>query len=267
MGEISVKTGNNARNGGKNSLNRLIRCVCGKKIGPDPRNFNQRVSLGRNDLLIRTFPSHPACIRLRDGSFSHFNHSFATTFLHNINVNIWFNRLEISSSLRLSALDAEVYSGDRKMLIEENLPINGNRWDFIIERMSFDGTEFTLWKFCHLQRGGFLLSPVRSGFIKKLNEFKNALGFLTDVQIETLALYSFGASHNQISEVLNIAVGTSKNRVNRILAALPIRTREEVFYFLFASGMAFSFCKVVTELIGSRVNKLLTKEGANKFLI
>ncbi|MGS3775191.1 type VII secretion system (T7SS), usher family protein, partial [Escherichia coli] len=23
----------------------------------DPRNFNQRVSLGRNDLLIRTFPS------------------------------------------------------------------------------------------------------------------------------------------------------------------------------------------------------------------
>ncbi|EPY5126856.1 hypothetical protein ACXDR7_004190 [Escherichia coli] len=55
MGEISVKTGNNARNGGKNSLNRLIRCVCGKKIGPAPRNFNQRVSLGRNDLLIRTF--------------------------------------------------------------------------------------------------------------------------------------------------------------------------------------------------------------------
>ncbi|HHG2821807.1 TPA: hypothetical protein ACPVKG_004762, partial [Escherichia coli] len=29
----------------------------GKKIGPDPRNFNQRVSLGRNDLLIRTFPN------------------------------------------------------------------------------------------------------------------------------------------------------------------------------------------------------------------
>ncbi|MEZ3362592.1 hypothetical protein AB9L97_21050, partial [Escherichia coli] len=44
---------------GKNSLNRLIRCVCGKKIGPDPRNFNQRVSLGRNDLLIRTFLKPP----------------------------------------------------------------------------------------------------------------------------------------------------------------------------------------------------------------
>ncbi|WP_406904607.1 glucose PTS transporter subunit EIIB, partial [Citrobacter freundii] len=44
----------------KNSLNRLIRCVCGKKIGPDPRNFNQRVSLGRNDLLIRTFPNTKA---------------------------------------------------------------------------------------------------------------------------------------------------------------------------------------------------------------
>ncbi|XOH80200.1 hypothetical protein ACJ9C8_15105 [Klebsiella pneumoniae] len=64
MGEISVKTGNNARNGGKNSLNRLIRCVCGKKIGPDPRNFNQRVSLGRNDLLIRTFPIRHALLLL-----------------------------------------------------------------------------------------------------------------------------------------------------------------------------------------------------------
>ncbi|WP_370107333.1 hypothetical protein ABS746_02695 [Escherichia coli] len=59
---MSVKTGNNARNGGKNSLNRLIRCVCGKKIGPDPRNFNQRVCLGRNDLLIRTFPKSIACM-------------------------------------------------------------------------------------------------------------------------------------------------------------------------------------------------------------
>ncbi|MCK6889569.1 hypothetical protein L8R46_24305, partial [Enterobacter roggenkampii] len=34
---------------------------CGKKIGPDPRNFNQRVSLGRNDLLIRTFPKETYC--------------------------------------------------------------------------------------------------------------------------------------------------------------------------------------------------------------
>ncbi|WP_308351614.1 hypothetical protein, partial [Serratia marcescens] len=49
----------------KNSLNRLIRCVCGKKIGPDPRNFNQRVSLGRNDLLIRTFPRENANFRAR----------------------------------------------------------------------------------------------------------------------------------------------------------------------------------------------------------
>ncbi|MBS3678569.1 hypothetical protein FK510_28520, partial [Klebsiella pneumoniae] len=31
VGEISVKTGNNARNGGKNSLNRLIRLFAGKK--------------------------------------------------------------------------------------------------------------------------------------------------------------------------------------------------------------------------------------------
>ncbi|MFM5122396.1 hypothetical protein ACEUAZ_09615, partial [Aeromonas veronii] len=42
----------------KNGLNRLIRGVYGRTIGPDPRNFNQRASLGRNDLLIRTFPRY-----------------------------------------------------------------------------------------------------------------------------------------------------------------------------------------------------------------
>ncbi|MER1521219.1 hypothetical protein KC870_23465, partial [Enterobacter hormaechei] len=60
---------------GKNSLNRLIRCVCGKKIGPDPRNFNQRVSLGRNDLLIRTFPKFLSDMQSKydlNGSFSWF---------------------------------------------------------------------------------------------------------------------------------------------------------------------------------------------------
>ncbi|WP_223173403.1 hypothetical protein, partial [Klebsiella pneumoniae] len=62
--------GNNARNGGKNSLNRLIRCVCGKKIGPDPRNFNQRVSLGRHDLLIRTFLSFFRAVITYPGDFS-----------------------------------------------------------------------------------------------------------------------------------------------------------------------------------------------------
>ncbi|WP_324291157.1 hypothetical protein, partial [Klebsiella michiganensis] len=57
---------------GKNSLNRLIRCVCGKKIGPDPRNFNQRVSLGRNDLLIRTFLSTPESAMLSISVFKLF---------------------------------------------------------------------------------------------------------------------------------------------------------------------------------------------------
>jgi hypothetical protein len=54
VGEISVKTGNNARNGGKNSLNRLIRCVCGKKSA-QIREILISESAGRNDLLIRTF--------------------------------------------------------------------------------------------------------------------------------------------------------------------------------------------------------------------
>ncbi|VTN31778.1 putative transposase [Klebsiella pneumoniae] len=39
VGEISVKTGNNARNGGKNSLNRLIRCGLREKNRPRSAKF------------------------------------------------------------------------------------------------------------------------------------------------------------------------------------------------------------------------------------
>ncbi|WP_228725500.1 toll/interleukin-1 receptor domain-containing protein [Klebsiella michiganensis] len=117
MGEISVKTGNNARNGGKNSLNRLIRCVCGKKIGPDPRNFNQRVSLGRNDLLIRTFPSlvrdnrPPSTAQsdeIHDVFISHasedkddFVRSLANSLISH-GLNVWYDEmtLRIGDSLR-----------------------------------------------------------------------------------------------------------------------------------------------------------------------
>jgi hypothetical protein len=66
VGEISVKPEITPEMVEKNSLNRLIRCVCGKKIGPDPRNFNQRVSLGRNDLLIRTFLEEKAAKTQKD---------------------------------------------------------------------------------------------------------------------------------------------------------------------------------------------------------
>ncbi|HAT3652236.1 TPA: conjugal transfer protein TraJ [Raoultella ornithinolytica] len=145
------------------------------------------------------------------------------------------------------------------MFIEENLSINGKSWDFIIEKMTFENVEFSLWKFCHLQRGGFLLSPVRSNFVKKVNAFKNAIGLLNEVQLETLSLYSFGASHHHISEILNIAEGTSKNRINRIYARLPIRSKEDVFYLIYASGMAYSFFKISNEVISKRVNKLLNK--------
>ncbi|MEQ5106495.1 hypothetical protein, partial [Enterobacter hormaechei] len=69
---------------GKNSLNRLIRCVCGKKIGPDPRNFNQRVSLGRNDLLIRTFLSiEDRTIFLKvSGDIFKFNNIVGSAFIY-----------------------------------------------------------------------------------------------------------------------------------------------------------------------------------------
>ncbi|WP_228262983.1 RidA family protein, partial [Klebsiella pneumoniae] len=48
-------------------------------IGPDPRNFNQRVSLGRNDLLIRTFLK-TTCFLAKMEDFSVFNEVYSEFF-------------------------------------------------------------------------------------------------------------------------------------------------------------------------------------------
>ncbi len=75
--------------------------------------------------LTVNLSSHPACIRLRDGSFSHFNHSFATTFLHNINVNIWFNRLEISLLYVCQLLTPKFTQAIEKCLLRKICPLMG----------------------------------------------------------------------------------------------------------------------------------------------
>ncbi|MEH4960974.1 acyltransferase family protein, partial [Enterobacter roggenkampii] len=87
-------------------------------IGPDPRNFNQRVSLGRNDLLIRTFPSFLSlsivwgCLILlavRDcGIYSNFFSSSAMRNIGNKSFSIylfhWFFLTEMSKLYPNNAL-------------------------------------------------------------------------------------------------------------------------------------------------------------------
>ncbi|MGG7695154.1 conjugal transfer protein TraJ [Klebsiella aerogenes] len=203
--------------------------------------------------------SHPACIRLRDGTFTHFNISFAITFLKSVSFEEWFKSIDVSSAIKLSALDTEIYSDEDVLLMEENLDINGSHWDFIIERMSYKGIEFTIWKFCKLQRGDFLTSLQHRKCAPKVSEFKKSIEMLSEVKTETLALYCFGASHQVISEILSIQKSTAKRRINRIYSELPVKSRKELYYLVFASGLAFQLFKVIDEIIKRRVNGLLNK--------
>ncbi|MCT9818565.1 hypothetical protein N7254_26355, partial [Escherichia coli] len=85
--------------------NRLIRCVCGKKIGPDPRNFNQRVSLGRNDLLIRTFLS--GCVSVREWMQSQVNEQ-TNEDLHLDFDNMDFHRTNPATGLPMSGIGVDI---------------------------------------------------------------------------------------------------------------------------------------------------------------
>ncbi|MGE0968593.1 sigma factor-like helix-turn-helix DNA-binding protein (plasmid) [Klebsiella sp. WOUb02] len=208
--------------------------------------------------LVR-FSDQPTCLRLRCGNFLCRNSSFDHAFLKSVDFNHWFESIEINTSLRLSALEAEIYADNKFVFVEENLSINGFRWDVIIEKIFYMNTEATVWKFCHIRRGAFLMSPRNTQFINQINDFKMAISLLNDVQHETFALYILGASHQCISQVLNISVGTSKNRINRILALLPEQIRDDVFILAFASGVVVSLFRTANELLCRNVTKMLNK--------
>ncbi|HBK4816201.1 TPA: conjugal transfer protein TraJ [Enterobacter asburiae] len=125
--------------------------------------------------------------------------------------------------------------------------------------MAFMDNEFTLWKFCHVQRGPFFMPLYPSKTLSKVNDFKKAIRMFGEVKFETFALYCLGASHQVISEVLSIQESTSKRRVNRIYADLPVKSRDEVYYLIFASGVASQLFKVASEILSRRVTRLLNK--------
>lgn len=203
--------------------------------------------------------NHPACIRLRNGTIPVCNLQFTSEFLNSTPLESWLDSIDISTSLILTSLDAEVYSSENQILMEENLSILGQRWDFIVERMDVGDNEFTVWKFCHLRRGTSFSSDSSALFGGKINTFKNSLMALSDIQLETLALYSFGASHQVIADVLNVSVGTSKNRINKITSILSAQSRDEMFYLIHASGIAFSLFRMLRDIVNKRVNRLLIK--------
>lgn len=145
------------------------------------------------------------------------------------------------------------------MVIEENIVVNGKMWDFIVTKLIIENNTITVWKFSRIYRKIGMANRFSSNILNAITSFKEIVAELNESQRNTLALYYLGASHNFISKILNISVGTSKNRILHIQNNIPIDNKDEIFIIIHVSGMSLVFIKHVIRLLSTNVNRLLKK--------
>ncbi|MFM0889564.1 hypothetical protein QU896_11155, partial [Citrobacter freundii] len=112
--------------------------------GPDPRNFNQRVSLGRNDLLIRTFLSSTATGQSRNMLFEECDRHLKERLFRAAKIES-FSRL-LNSLQAEGDINAQELS---KILTQKTAIINeqGNKiWLNLITRETSDPIFYSLEK-------------------------------------------------------------------------------------------------------------------------
>ncbi|MCL2896805.1 conjugal transfer protein TraJ [Brenneria tiliae] len=209
---------------------------------------------------IINLSAHPICIRESNGDFLICNHAFAETFLMNLKLTEWLSNLDFETSHKLCDLEIEAYSLELGLVIEENIIINGISWDFFITKLNVGNVAISIWQFTRIYRKIVLAKRFSSRIMETLTTIKAVVSDLNESQRNNLALYYLGASHSLISKILNISIGTSKNRIRNIQNKIPIDDKEEIFIIIHISGLSILFVKQITNLINKNVNNLLRKK-------
>ncbi|HIB5996381.1 TPA: hypothetical protein ACWXCU_004646 [Klebsiella pneumoniae] len=203
--------------------------------------------------------TQPICIRENSGEFLICNKSFSEFFLRELKLTEWLSSVDFEISHKLCELEIEAYSLDIGVVIEENIVVNGKMWDFIVTKLIIENNTITVWKFSRIYRKIGMANRFSSNILNAITSFKEIVAKLNESQRNTLALYYLGASHNFISKILNISVGTSKNRILHIQNNIPIDNKDEIFIIIHVSGMSLVFIKHVIRLLSTNVNRLLKK--------
>lgn len=201
----------------------------------------------------------PICLRENSGEFLICNHSFTEKLLGNFKLTEWLSTLDFETSYKLSALELEAHALEFGIVMEENINLRGAQWDFIITKLIIDGIVMTIWQFSKIYRKVVLHNKFEPQLAAAIDRLKQLVQELKESQRNNLTLYCLGASHNLIARLLNISIGTSKNRIKSIQDRLLIENKEELFILFHVSGISVLLYKRTLQTLVNNVNKLLNK--------
>ena len=117
----------------------------------------------------------------------------------------------------------------------------------------------TIWQFSKIYRKVVLHNKFEPQLAAAIDRLKQLVQELKESQRNNLTLYCLGASHNLIARLLNISIGTSKNRIKSIQDRLLIENKEELFILFHVSGISVLLYKRTLQTLVNNVNKLLNK--------
>lgn len=176
---------------------------------------------------------YPLCLRNLDGEFVYTNSKFVEYIKgYEYSITEWFNRLPVETrcellSCELGALASPNIGTFMNLDIEKSY-----QYCVLFYKIVIDGTEYATWSFFDkllFKENGFYFGLKRK--IKSLDS-RNPAIVLEPPYYKVFCLYFSGFSHEFISSLLKVNVGTSKNRISKAYSIFGISGRDEMILYL-----------------------------------
>lgn len=222
----------------------------------DPSKNTSCGQLDSTELLrhfIDLFP-YPSCIRDSFGNFVLFNDWFAQIFLPNQTKPAdWLSSLSTNLSLDILSVEINSFSDPNCLNTIECIPLGNFHWDLNFHLLINESNPLCLWTFFYHKSSLWndrnqLTTNYHYELIKdfKINS--------TELQWKIYILHVFGISHDVISRILSLHIGTSRNIVSYIHKYFRVSTKNELIVIMYESGLAVSILNEVEGIINSYKN-------------
>lgn len=225
---------------------------------------SQSDSQSKLDFDIFSIFSHyetPVCIRDSKGFFVYSNEMFSEYIKgYEYDSAFWFDRLpvDLKCNLLMSELDA---LSDSKSVVLNNLIIDTSfHWYVFFQRISIHNVNFIVWVFIKdvFFNDQVMCKRITKDFIVK--GVGNPALILEPGVYQNFCLYFSGFSHEFISNLLGVTLGTSKKRVSKAYALLGTSGRDEMILYLKVNSFLHGVQNYAFELIGLKYRKKYSAE-------
>lgn len=189
--------------------------------------------LATDSYLFLSNLEYPLCLRSLDGEFLYSNPKFAECIKgYEYSIEDWFNRLPFETRCELLSCELNAFASSNVATYMHLEIDNSYLYSVLFYKIAVNGCECAAWSF--FDKVLFNEGAFYPGLKKRINGtgFRNPALILEPSCYKVFCLYFSGLTHEFISSLLRINIGTSKNRISKAYTLLGISGRDEMILYL-----------------------------------